>query len=573
MIGNKRTYKPLGKILKDAGLITDKQLEESLEEQRISGKFLGRILVEMGFVSEKDVLQALGLQAGIETVDLDALEVPSGVIDKIPASVAKIYNIVPVRLENDTLIVATADPLNINAIDDLRFILGCEVKSTVAAEDAIARSIQKYYGADVESLSDVVAAIDEELPEDVIARSEEDLDAASLQEMAAQTPVVKLVNLIFLQSVKDRASDIHFEPFEDEFRIRYRIDGVLYDMVPPPKRLAIPVISRIKVVADMDIAERRLPQDGHVPIRIGQKNIDFRVSTLPTVFGESVVIRVLDKTVVSLDLNQIGFPADVLARLRQIIAKPNGIVLATGPTGSGKTTTLYSCLREVNSVEVKVLTTEDPVEYDIPGIIQVQVKPKIKLTFASCLRSFLRQDPDIIMVGEIRDTETAQIAIQASLTGHLVFSTLHTNDASGTITRLIDMEVEPFLVTSSLEAVLAQRLVRKICKDCKTEYTPDDYVLKELGLARKEIEEKKFYYGAGCEGCNNTGYSGRTAICELLVMDDTIRDLVLQRVSTAEIRKAAREHGMRTLREDGLMKILDGTTTVEEVIRETQMAG
>lgn len=572
MVEERRIYRPLGRMLKEAGLVTEKQLEQALEEQRTSGKFLGRVLIELGFVSEEDVLQALGFQAGIETVDLDNLEIQRNVIDKISASVAKIYNIIPVRFENNTLAIAIADPLNINIMDDLQFMLDCKVKSVVAKEDSIIRALQKYYGTEVESMSDLIATMEQEIPE-VTAITEEELDIASLREMAAQAPVVKLVALILSQSVKDHASDIHFEPFEDEFRIRYRIDGVLYDMVPPPKRLAIPVTCRIKVMADMDIAERRLPQDGHMPLRIGQKNIDFRVSTLPTVFGESVVLRVLDKTVVSLDLNQIGFPADVLLKLRQIIAKPNGIVLATGPTGCGKTTTLYSCLREVNSVEVKILTTEDPVEYDMPGIIQVQIKPKIKLTFASCLRSFLRQDPDIIMVGEIRDTETAQIAIQASLTGHLVFSTLHTNDAPGTITRLMDMEVEPFLITSSIEAIFAQRLVRKICQHCRTEYTADDYVLKELGLTRKNIEGKKLYYGTGCERCNNTGYLGRTAICELFIVNDTIRELILQRVSTSELRKAAQAFGMRTLREDGLMKIFDGTTTVEEIIRETQLAG
>ncbi len=572
MVEERRIYRPLGRMLKEAGLVTEKQLEQALEEQRTSGKFLGRVLIELGFVSEEDVLPALGFQAGIETVDLDNLEIQRNVIDKISASVAKIYNIIPVRFENNTLAIAIADPLNINIMDDLQFMLDCKVKSVVAKEDSIIRALQKYYGTEVESMSDLIATMEQEIPE-ATAAAEEELDAASLREMAAQAPVVKLVALILSQSVKDHASDIHFEPFEDEFRIRYRIDGVLYDMVPPPKRLAIPVTCRIKVMAGMDIAERRLPQDGYMPLRIGQKNIDFRVSTLPTVFGESVVLRVLDKTVVSLDLNQIGFPADVLLKLRQIIAKPNGIVLATGPTGCGKTTTLYSCLREVNSVEVKILTTEDPVEYDMPGIIQVQIKPKIKLTFASCLRSFLRQDPDIIMVGEIRDTETAQIAIQASLTGHLVFSTLHTNDAPGTITRLMDMEVEPFLITSSIEAIFAQRLVRKICQHCRTEYTADDYVLKELGLTRKNIEGKKLYYGTGCERCNNTGYLGRTAICELFIVNDTIRELILQRVSTSELRKAAQAFGMRTLREDGLMKIFDGTTTVEEIIRETQLAG
>ena len=399
---------------------------------------------------------------------------------------------------------------------------------------------------------------------------EEVTDVVVLQELASQPPVVKLLNLILLQSVKDRASDIHFEPFEDKYIIRYRVDGILYDITNPPKNLALAISSRIKVMSNLDIAERRLPQDGRIMISVEGKNVDLRVSTLPTVFGESVVMRVLDRGVVSLSLDQIGASESALKKLRRLIHKPNGIILSTGPTGCGKTTTLYSCLREINKIDYKIITTEDPVEYDIHGIIQVPIRPKINLNFANCLRHILRQDPDIIMVGEIRDAETVQIAIQASLTGHLVFSTLHTNDAPGAITRLINMGAEPFLITSTLEAVVAQRLVRVICKDCREKYNPNPKALEELNLPSKEMKDMAFYRGRGCSKCNKTGYRGRTGIFEFLIVTEALKPLIMERSQTAVIREMARKEGMKTLREDGLEKIQEGITTIEEVVRETQ---
>jgi type IV pilus assembly protein PilB len=564
--------KLVGSLLKEKGLITERQLQKGLEEQARSGKLLGRILVEMGFVKEDEVLKVLGIQSNVEYINLKNILIPQEVMNKVPGSVAKIYNIVPVSLNNGTLVVAVADSLNVSVIDELRFTLNCDVKPVIAKQEEIEEAIAKYYGKDEESVQDILKALAEEVPAVAGLAGEEEAapDVASLQEMAERAPIVRYLNAVLVQAIKDRASDIHFEPFENEFKVRYRVDGTLYEMVPPPKSLSLAITSRIKVISSLDIAERRLPQDGRVMLNIGQHSVDLRVSTLPTVFGESVVLRVLDRSVVSLSLDQIGFSKETLEKLRVIVDKPNGIILATGPTGCGKTTTLYSCLREINDLGSKVITTEDPVEYDIPGVIQVPIKPKINLTFAICLRHILRQDPDIIMVGEIRDTETAQMAIQASLTGHLVLSTLHTNDAPGTITRLIDMEIEPFLITSTLEGVIAQRLVRVICSDCKEAYKPDEKILKELDLRAEDVEGKIFYYGKGCDRCNNTGYRGRTAISELLIMTDELRSLIIERVQTGELRRVACQQGMRTLREDGIRKILDGITTVEEIIRETQ---
>ncbi len=566
-----KDYKSLGRLLLDKNMITDSQLKQALEEQRYTGKLLGRTLVELGFLSEEDVLKALGVQAGVEYVDLSKITIPDDIIKKISPSLAKIYKVVPVGFKDGILTIAMSDPLNVNIIDDLRFMLNCPVKGVVARETDIVDAIQKLYGASGETINEVIGEIEKKIPEAKKGgEAEEVSDVVVLQELASQPPVVKLLNLILLQSIKERASDIHFEPFEDKYMVRYRVDGVLCDVTSPPKNLALAISSRIKVMAHLDIAERRLPQDGRIMLSIEGKNIDLRVSTLPTAFGESVVLRVLDKEVVSLSLTQIGMQKKMLTELREIIVKPNGIILATGPTGGGKTTTLYSCLREINKIDYKIITTEDPVEYDLPGIIQVAIKPKINLTFANCLRHILRQDPDIIMVGEIRDTETLQIAIQASLTGHLVFSTLHTNDAPGTITRLINMGAEPFLITSTLESVIAQRLVRVICKNCRERYTPEPAALEELGLTDEEMEHMTFYRGKGCSQCNKRGYRGRTGIFEFLKMTDRLRPLVMQRSQTSVIREAAQKEGMRPLREDGLEKIRKGITTIEEIIRETQ---
>jgi len=569
MVEQAKEKKPLGHILRDRGLITEDQLERALEEARKTGEDLGTVMVKLGFILEKDLLKALGLDSKIEKVDLSRTEISPEVIEKVSPAIARIYEVVPIKFERNTLTIVMADSLNVSTLDDLRFALGCPVKGAVAPKEEIISTIAKLYGAEEETVSELLKEIEEELPTKKIG--EEEMDVDTLQEMASGAPVVKLLNLILTQAIKDRASDIHFEPFNVEYKVRYRVDGALYEMVPPPKELSLPISSRIKVMAGLDIAERRLPQDGRILFSLGKKKVDLRVSTLPTVFGESVVMRVLDKSVVSLSLDQIGFPPDTIKNIRGLITKPNGIILVTGPTGCGKTTTLYSCLREINKIDYKIITTEEPVEYDIPGIMQVNINPKVGLDFALCLRHILRQDPDIILVGEIRDAETAQMAIQASLTGHLVFSTLHTNDAPGAVTRMTDMGIEPFLITSTVEAIFAQRLVRTVCPNCKEEYEPDEAALKELELTVKDTKGKKFFYGKGCRECNNTGYRGRMAVSELLIMNDEVRAAVLKRTPTAEIREIARKYGMRTLREDGLLRIYDGVTTIEEVVRATQI--
>jgi len=562
----------LGDILLEKGIVSQEQLEEALEEQKKSGRLLGELLISMDFASEKDILEALGVQTGTTVIDLSKMEIPDEVIKQVPASLAKVYNVIPIKFENDVLTVALSDPLNVNILDDLRFVLNCEIQSTVACEKDISEAIEKYYGKtdEEESIDNLVKEIEKNAPETITAKIQEKDNIASLKELASQPPVVKLVNLVLLQAVKDKASDIHFEPFEDEFKIRYRVDGVLYEISHPPKTLSLAVTSRIKVMANLDVAESRVPQDGRIMMKVAGRRIDLRISTLPTVYGESVVMRVLDRSVISLSLDEIGLNPDHKEQIEKLIRRPNGIILDTGPTGCGKTTTLYSCLRRVNKIDFKIITTEDPVEYDIHGIIQVNIKPKINLTFATCLRHILRQDPDIIMVGEIRDKETAQISIQASLTGHLVFSTLHTNDAPSSITRLIDMGVEPFLITSTLEAIIAQRLVRVLCHKCKEAYRPTEQELSELGLTPDEAKDKTFYKAKGCNECNGIGYKGRTGIFEVLIMNDKIRRLIMKKAHTAVIRKVAQESGMRTLREDGLLKIYDGITTIEEVVRETQ---
>ena len=563
-------YKKIGQLLLEKGLISDHQLEQALEEQKLTGKLLGRIMIDMGLVKEDDILQALGARSGISVARLKGVKIPKEVIDKVPASVAKIYSILPVAIDGNQLTVAIADPLNVAAFDDLRFTLGMNIKGVVASDEEIKEEIQKYYGSEGETIQDVLGVFGEKM--ELLPAGEESTDIATLQDLASRAPVIKLLNMILLQGVKEKASDIHFEPFEQDYRIRYRVDGVLYEVARPPKNLSLGLSSRIKVMANLDIAERRLPQDGRIMVTIEGKSVDLRISTLPTIFGESVVMRVLDRTVVSLSIDDVGMLEDTKKRIRTLIIKPNGIILATGPTGCGKTTTLYGCMKEINKIEYKVITTEDPVEYDLKGVIQVPINAKIGLTFASSLRHILRQDPDIIMVGEIRDAETAQIAIQASLTGHLVFSTIHTNDASGTITRLIDMGVEPFLVTSTLEAVLAQRLVRKICVFCKEEYTPEPEMLSDLGITPEMAAGKKFYRGAGCVKCNNSGYKGRTGLFELLVLNDKIRALVIEKAHTALIRDAAIEAGMKTLLSDGIEKIFLGATSAEEVLKEAQSA-
>ena len=503
-------------------------------------------------------------------VDLEGQTIPQDVLQRVPAAMARLHTLVPVAFERNTLTVALADPDDLGALDDLRAALGCQVKTVAAPEAQVRAAVAKYYGGAQESLGDAITALGRALPQLGGQGTVAAADASHLRELATQAPVVHLLNLLLLEAVTTRASDVHFEPFEQEFKIRFRIDGSCVDIAQPPKSLSLAITSRIKVMANLDVAESRLPQDGRILLHVEGRQVDLRVSTLPTIFGESIVLRVLDKEQVQLSLDQLGMPEALRERLERIITMPNGIVLVTGPTGSGKTTTLYSCLRQINRTDVKVITTEDPVEYDIPGLVQVPVNPKIKLDFAACLRSILRQDPDIIMVGEIRDGETAQISVQASLTGHLVFSTLHTNDAPGAITRLIDMGVEPFLIVSTLRAVLAQRLVRQICADCREPYTLTPEERRELGLEGKASSKLTCFRGRGCATCYNNGYRGRVGLYEFFQMSEALRPLVLEHASVDELRRVARTEGMRTLREDGLDKIAQGVTTIDEVLKETQ---
>jgi type IV pilus assembly protein PilB len=465
-----------------------------------------------------------------------------------------------------------AEPQNPATLDSLRMFLSTEVKGAIATEADVMAAIERLYAGHHESIQDVVKQIEQDKGLQKLAgRNETTIDLEAIEEMAEAAPVRKLLNMVLLLAIKDKASDIHFEPFEEEYKMRYRVDGVLYELVPPPRHLAPAIASRIKVMANLDIAERRLPQDGRIQLALGGSSVDIRVSTLPTMFGESVVLRILDRTVVQLDLKMLGMPDDLMAVWEQIIEKPNGIVLVTGPTSAGKTTTLYATLNRLNRIQDKIITTEEPVEYDIEGLVQIPVNPDIGVTFANCLRSILRHDPDKILVGETRDLETAEISIQASLTGHIVFTTLHTNDAPSAVTRLRDMGLPTFLITATVEAVLAQRLVRKICAYCRTEFTPAPEVCMELGMTPEQASTKKFYYGKGCDKCNNTGYKGRMGIFELLVMNDTLRDMIVAEVSLDEFRNAARKFGMRTLRESGMNAIHGGQSSIEEVMRETML--
>ena len=554
-----------------AGLLDAGQAQEVIDEHARTGKPTRLLVQEAGLLTEDQVLEVVAQLLGAERVDLEHMMVPADVLEAVPGNVARMYNAMPIAADGNTVTFAVCDVISPETSDEMAFVLSKDVMFAVATADEISAAILRYYGAEDTSMGDVIASMEQELSDsgDLMESGAKMEDLASVEAAASSAPVVKFVNLVLYQAVQDRASDIHFEPFENEFKIRYRVDGALYEMAPPPKHLALPVISRVKVISGLNIAERRVPQDGRIQLPIAGRMIDFRVSTLPTQFGESVVLRVLDRSVVSLDLENIGMPDDIYGYFCEDIAKPNGIVVVTGPTGSGKTTTLYSALRRLNTVENKLLTAEEPVEYDIDGIVQVPIHEAIGVTFGKVLRAFLRQDPDIIMVGEIRDIETSEIAIQASLTGHLVFSTLHTNDAAGAVTRLIDMGVEPFLIASTLEAVLGQRLVRTICNNCKTAYTPTPEILQQLGLTEKQVGGRPFYYGAGCSYCNQTGYKGRRGIYEYLRVNDPIRELINQRKPTLVIRDKAVEMGMRTLREDGIRCILDGYTTVEEVLKYT----
>jgi type IV pilus assembly protein PilB len=561
---------PLLALIQERGLVDDLQLEEVAQEHTRSGKPPIQILQDFGLLDLETVLQLMADHLGTEVVELRDADLSAEVLKTVPASAARMHQCVPVALYGSSVRVALADPLNPAVVDELNYLTGKEVQVVVADPAQIEKAINKFYGEESESVSDILRELgaDAEIAKEVADATAAE-GAADLENLANETPIIKFVNLVLYQAVQDRASDIHFEPFEDEFKIRYRVDGALYEMTPPPKHLALPVTSRIKVMANLDIAERRLPQDGRIAITLGGRQIDLRVSTLPTQFGESVVLRVLDRSAVNMDLESLGFPKFIYDHVEQTIQQPNGIFINTGPTGCGKTTTLYSCLRRINVIDSKLLTVEDPVEYDIEGIMQVPVNEAVGMTFPRALRAFLRQDPDVIMLGEIRDLETSQIAIQASLTGHLVLSTLHTNDAPGAITRLIDMGVEPFLISSTLLSVLAQRLVRTVCKKCRTPFEPTENQLSLLNLSPHDIGDKVFYYGRGCANCNDTGYRGRKGIFELLVVSEPIRALINERAPTVVIRQKAVELGMVTLREDGMRGIFDGDTTIEEVLKYT----
>jgi type IV pilus assembly protein PilB len=558
-----------GQVLIDLGFIDDEQLWDVLEEAKSTSQLTGQVAVARGLITEDQLLTALADQHGLKVANLDEIKPQTEATTLVPETMATVYKILPLSYRDNHLVVALSDPSNLAALDDLRNFLGVkEVTAMVASPRAIAESSARFYAGKEESIIDIINQLEND-PDLEHRRNESSIDLESLMEIQDAAPVRKLINMVFLLAIRDHASDIHFEPFEDEYKMRYRCDGVLYEMVPPPRHLAMAISSRIKVMSNLDIAERRLPQDGRIELNVGGNPVDMRVSVLPTMFGESVVIRVLDRTVVSLDLNKVGIDPGQLQLFRSLIHKPNGICLVTGPTGAGKTTTLYSALNELNEISDKIITTEDPVEYDIDGIVQCQINHEIGLTFASALRSILRQDPDTILVGEIRDLETAQIAVQASLTGHMVFSTLHTNDAPSSVTRLRDMGLEPYLITATLEGILAQRLVRKICEDCRTEFDPSPEMLMELNLRPGDVTGKKFYYGRGCDRCNNTGHKGRMGIFELVIMNDEIRDLISAGASTDQLRVACRRHGMQTLRESGLKAIYEGRTTIEEVVRET----
>ncbi|HOV76504.1 MAG TPA: ATPase, T2SS/T4P/T4SS family [Sedimentisphaerales bacterium] len=570
--------RPIGRILMKMGVLSREKVQECLEIQkkRGGGIRIGQILLELGLVDEPRLQIALAAQRGIEYISIDGLEIPAEVIEKVPAQMAKTFHILPIAHNQDkkelTVVLDNVD--NFRATDDLRTLMGFAVVAKMTDRGSLETAISKYYET---KQDDNITELIDEIQSDSFLQEFEgrnaSIDLDELKELSESNPVKKLLNLVLLQAIRDKASDIHFEPFENEYKMRYRIDGVLYEMIPPPKYIAAALSSRIKVMANLDIAERRLPQDGRISLTVQGNPVDLRVSVLPTMFGESVVLRILDRSQVSFDINKLGLRPDDIKTFRQLIDKPNGIVIVTGPTGCGKTTTLYAALNELNTIDTKIITTEDPVEYDMDGMIQCQMKPDIGLTFARCLRSILRQDPDIILVGEIRDLETAEIAAQASLTGHLVFTTLHTNDAPSSIARLLDLGVEPFLLTATIEGIVAQRLVRKICQGCKTAFEPSEAQLKDLHLTEEDIKGKKFYYGRGCSRCNGTGYKGRLGVFEIMVFNEEIRELIMNRASTNVLRMASLKAGMKPLRENGLAAIYDGLTTIDEIARETMIEG
>ncbi|MEN8262835.1 MAG: type IV-A pilus assembly ATPase PilB [Nitrospirota bacterium] len=561
----------LGHLLLSKNIITDEQLSRAVDMQKREGGRIAANLVKLDIISEDVLIQFLSDQYHVSSVSLSPEEIDTSVVKFIPYDVAHKYQIFPISKNGAVLTVAMIDPSNVFAIDDVKFMTGYEVQPVVASENAIKEAIAHHYEQSSEELQSVVDSLAEFKDEglDFIQESDDDIDLGELQNAMEEAPVVKLINLILSEAITRGASDIHMEPYEKSFRVRYRIDGVLYDVMQPPSKLKAALSSRIKIMSELDIAERRLPQDGRIKLKIKNKGIDLRVSTLPTLFGEKIVMRILDKSNLNLNLTKLGFEEDALKDFEEAIKSPYGMVLVTGPTGSGKTTTLYSALSTVNNIDVNIMTAEDPVEYNLDGINQVHVKDEIGLTFAAALRSFLRQDPDIVMVGEIRDFETAEIAVKAALTGHLVLSTLHTNDAPSTISRLLNMGIEPFLVSASVVVIVAQRLCRKVCDQCREEVEVPESTLINMGFAQDEITTFKCYKGKGCSACSETGYKRRIALYEVMPFREEIKEMILKGESTTDIKKVAMKLGMKTLRMSGLIKIKEGLTSVEEILRVT----
>ena len=555
----------IGDLLVGEGLISQDQLEQALIEQRSSGARLGYVLVKLGFVLEIEITKMLARQYHVPAVDLSRFEVDEKIIKLVPSDVALKHTVLPLKRDGRSLTVAMAEPGNMQIVDDLKFITRCDIVPVIAGEYTLRTAIEKYYEQTDAQLASLLEGMEDEDLEIVEEEEEEEADYA----IADDAPVVKLINGLLTDAVRRGASDIHIEPFETELRVRYRIDGALLEVMKPPLKLKAALTSRVKIMSNLNIAERRVPQDGRIKIKVGKRVIDFRVSTLPVIFGEKIVMRILDKGNLTLDLKTFGFEPKAEKDLMTAISNPYGMVLVTGPTGSGKTTTLYSALSQVNTIDVNIMTAEDPVEYNIHGINQVLVRNEVGMTFAAALRAFLRQDPNIIMVGEIRDLETGSIAIKAALTGHLVLSTLHTNDAPSTITRMLDMGIEPFNVASAVNLIVAQRLIRRICKDCKAEheYTSDE--LAALGMTDGELAEITFYKGTGCSSCGDTGYRGRAGLYEVMALTPALRRMILQGGSADELKEKAIEEGMLTLRMDGIMKLRRGITTLEEIVKET----
>lgn len=569
--------KKLGDLLVEAGLITKEQLQEALEVQKKDNERLGTILVKLGYLTEEEITSFLSKQYGIPAVNLEHFEISEDVIKRIPSDIARKYMLIPITRTGSTLTVAMADPTNIYALDDIKFLTGLNVEPVVASELSIKKAIDKYYGSETQiELRKVVEDLEGDFAEDAdleVVEDEEEIDLESLVASVEEAPVVKFVNMMLMDAVKKGASDIHVEPYEKFYRVRFRIDGVLHEVMKPPLSMKDAITSRIKIMSKLDIAEKRLPQDGRIKLKMkleGQrKELDFRVSVLPTLFGEKIVMRILDPEKLMLDMTKLGFEQESLDKFTEAIKKPYGMVLVTGPTGSGKTNTLYSAMSQLNTPDTNIMTAEDPVEFNLPGINQVNVRDEIGLTFAAALRSFLRQDPNIILVGEIRDFETAEIAIKAALTGHLVLSTLHTNDAPSTISRLMNMGIEPFLVATSVNLICAQRLVRRVCKNCKEEVKVPKKTLLDIGFKEDELKGLKVYKGKGCDVCNGTGYKGRVGLYEVMEVTDTIKDLILSGATALDLREQAIKEGMITLRRSGLIKIKNGITSIEEVLRET----